>query len=145
MKISVQKLNPEQWAQVAEDAHLVVFKESRKPHVDRIDFALVAHDDEAQLPCGYMTVRELDAESVYWQYGGAFPSIKGSIYSARCYEEFIKWHKLMKYKTVTTLVENDNLPYLKLAMHYGFRIIGVRIFKGNVLVELMNDLSEDKK
>lgn len=143
-RISINRLSPEQWKIVSEATHAVVFKEVRKPYMDRIDFALIAHDDEENVPWGYMTVRELDKETVYWQYGGSFPSIKGTINTAKCYEEYLKWHRVMEYKQVVTLVETENIPYLKLAMHYGFRINGVRMFKGEVLVELLNDLTKEK-
>jgi hypothetical protein len=42
-------------------------------------------------------------------------------------------------------VENTNVAYLKLAMKMGFRVIGVRMFKGQVLVELLLDFEDNKE
>lgn len=106
--------------------------------MDRVDFALLAVDPVRTDVLGYVTVRELDYESVYWQYGGAFESIAKGPIVYRIYSDFVECMR-DKYKRITTLVENTNVSYLKLAMKLGFRIIGVRSFKGIVLVELLKD------
>ncbi len=104
--------------------------------MDRIDYAIVLKDENELL--GYCTCKELDDESVYWQYGGAFPTAQNSSKAVEVYMVLVSWaHE--KYKRITTLVENDNVRYLKLAMHAGFRIIGVRMFGGKILVELLNE------
>lgn len=141
MQIEVTKLGPEQWSQFSEDAHRACFSEFRPAYTDRIDFALLAHEPQERGILAYVTVRELDNESVYWQYGGAFENIAKSTLVYRSYAKFIDTMQ-GRYKRITTLVENTNVGYLKLAMKFGFRIIGVRNFKGSILVELLLDLEE---
>jgi RimJ/RimL family protein N-acetyltransferase len=136
----IRKLSPEEWTLISENAHRAMFKENRAASLDRISFAIIV-EDEGGL-CGYLTARELDAENVYWQFGGAFPGTHSSHKAFEYYGALIEKMKELGYKRITTLVENDNVRYLKLAMHFGFRIIGVRIFKGTVLVELLNDFEE---
>ncbi len=136
--IKIQELDPEQWSVFSEDAHRSCFSEFRPAYTDRIDYALLAHDPATRGIMGYVTVRELDHESAYWQYGGAFPTIEKSAHVFKVYLHFIE-HMRQRYKRVTTLVENSNVSYLKLAMKAGFRIIGVRMFKGVILVELLLD------
>jgi hypothetical protein len=136
VKLEVHQMPPGQWALYSEDAHKICFSEKRPWQMDRIDFALVAVDTDKRDPLGYVTVRELDSESVYWQYGGAFPSSEKSLWAYKAYEKFVKWTK-ERYSRVTTLVESENVRYLKMAMSVGFRVIGVRIFKGQVLCELL--------
>jgi RimJ/RimL family protein N-acetyltransferase len=136
----IEKLNPIEWALLAERAHLSVFDETRAKDMDRIDFALLMLNYE--MLQGYITCRELDKESLYWQFGGAFPSAHSTIRSSLAYDEAIRWCKEQGYKRITTLVENENVRYLKMAMHYGFRIIGCRFFDGKILVELFNDLTK---
>jgi hypothetical protein len=76
----------------------------------------------------------MDAETLYWQFGGAFPGTIGTIHSFGCYEQFLAWCG-DKYSRVTTLIANDNLVMLKMAMKVGFRIQGIRYYGGDVLLE----------
>lgn len=104
--------------------------------MDRIDYALMIEaNDEA---VGYCTVREMDEDSVYWQFGGGLPNVTESSRAVEAYKALIEWTHA-RYQRITTLVENTNVRYLKLAMHFGFRIIGCRMFRGDVLVELLNE------
>lgn len=135
-RIQVEQLFPDEWRSISESAHLAMFDEKRSSSMDRIDYALVLKDEKGL--CGYCTCRELDDESVYWQYGGAFPGTHGTSKAVEVYMILVEWaHE--KYKRITTLVENENVRYLKLAMHAGFRIIGCRNFGGKILVELLNE------
>jgi hypothetical protein len=139
-KVNVERLTADEWRELSEGAHKVVFEEQRPSHFDRIDYALLAVGDDG-LPQGYLTARELDSSSVYWQYGGAFPGTKGSSKSFAAYQEFVRWTR-ERYGRVTTLVQNTNVVYLKMAMSVGFRIIGVRCFHGDVFCELMLEFEE---
>lgn len=139
--IEITQLDPDQWSVFSEDAHRSCFSEFRPAYTDRIDYALLAHDPQSRGILGYVTVRELDHEGVYWQYGGAFPSVEKGPLVYKCFLKFIETMR-SKYKRITTLVENTNITYLKIAMKAGFRIVGVRMFKGSVLVELLLDFEE---
>lgn len=136
----VVKLAKEQWAELSEKAHLVVFNEMKKPEMERIDFALLVESDSGVL-MQYATCRELDAESVYIQYGGSFPGTKGSIASIRCFEKIVQWAAHAGYSRISFLVENTNQAMLKLAIRCGFLIVGIRNFKGLILLEHLKDLS----
>lgn len=141
MKITIQKMDPRVWWNFSEHAHRACFSEVKPNHWDRIDYALLALDDETDTPIGYMTCREMDAKSVYWQYGGAFKPIERTIYSYRTYEAFLDWHRA-RYERVCTYIENDNKPMLKMAAHAGFRITGVRNYKGQVLLEHLMEFKD---
>jgi hypothetical protein len=133
--VKVEVLTAGQWQTIAENAHLVVFNEKRPAEMNRIDYALLTVDGD-KVPASYVTVREVDKESVYWQYGGSFPGTRGSTKSFRAYQMFIEW-TLKRYKRVTTLVENTNTVYLKMALTCGFLPIGIRNFQGTILLELL--------
>lgn len=139
--INVERIEKDQWREMSSDAHRAVFSEIRDAESERIDFALLAIEDGKLY--GYCTVRELDSESVYWQYGGAFPSSEKSIRAVKSYDCFVGYCKA-RYRRVSTLVANGNIRYLKLAMSRGFRIIGVRTFKGEIFVELLNEFTKEK-
>lgn len=128
----IEKISKEDWELVSEDAHLIAFGKRKPAYFDRIDFALLAKTETQML--GYITCREMDHETLYWQFGGAFPGTKDTVKSWRAYEAFGKWCG-DKYKRVTTLIENDNTVMLKMAMKLGYRIIGVRNFQGSILLE----------
>lgn len=137
MRVRLEILDPTEWALLAKDAHAIVFEKVRDPAMDRLTGALLAIDEEKNQPVGYATYRELDNESVYLQWGGAFPEIRGSIHVARIYRLFL--FTLEAYRRIGTHIENTNVSYLRLAMAHGFRIIGTRTFRGEVLVELLRE------
>lgn len=140
MQPVVQKLTAKEWAAMSEGAHLICFNEQRPSSMDRIDFALIVVRDQELL--SYCTVRELDSESCYWQYGGAFPNAKGGPESVYSYRRYLDWCFLSGYKRVTTYIENTNLPMLKIALKTGFLIIGTRTFKNKIYLELLNEKGE---
>lgn len=131
--ISLKRLSREQWAWLAEHAHLVSFGEHKPREWDRIDFAvlLVDETDTAQ---AWATCRELDAHTLYLQFGGALPEARGTPKSWECFRILLAWAR-QSYQRVTFLVENSNLPMLKMGMKAGFRIVGVRNYKGSILLE----------
>lgn len=128
-----------EWMKSSQQAHKWAFGEVRAPEMDRIDFVMLNVRDDKVL--NYCTVRETDSESVYWQHGGASPDTKGTITSFKSYLRNAEWC-LGKYKRITTLVENKNKAMLKIAMKVGFIIIGVRTFKGSVMLELLLEREE---
>jgi RimJ/RimL family protein N-acetyltransferase len=131
--VALDVLTAAEWPTVRDAAYLSVFGQTRPDGFDRIDFALLALADGC--PVGFATVRETDARSVYWQYGGAAEVIRGTSLVQRCYRLFLSW-AFERYDNITTLVNADNVPYLRLAMANGFRIIGTRCWDGPVYVEL---------
>lgn len=130
--MKLQRLSPQEWEGLAEQAHLAVFGEVRPASMNRIDFALVTERDS--VPLQYMTCREADEETVYINYGGSFPSAKGTPLSYQCFELEMAYLQ-EKYKRATMLIENTNQPMLKFAMKQGLVITGIRNFKGSILLE----------
>lgn len=142
----VERFEKEAWKKFAESAHLICFKENRPLGLDRIDFALLAITD-SNTPAGYVTCRETDRDSAYWQFGGAFPSIKGTALSYRAYESFLGW-MMSRYLRVYTLIKNDNKPMLRMAASVNFKIVGIKLFHEEVLLEHLierEDFSNGKK
>ena len=139
--VEIIKVERKDWDNLSGFAHLTVFNEKRDSSFDRCDYALLAEEKDTLI--GYVTVRELDAESAYWQFGGAFPP---GVKSHKIVEAHLLGVHYMssRYKRITTLIENDNYACLKLSFHHGFKIIGCRMFGGQVLVELLNDFGGDK-
>lgn len=137
----VVQVTKEKWHELSEKAHLIVFNEIRKPDQERIDFALVV-ESSSGVPMQYATCRELDSESLYLQYGGSFPGTKGSPQSLRCMEKILEWSLFAGYKRISFLVENTNQAMMKLAMHTGFIITGVRNFRGLILLEHVKEFPD---
>lgn len=130
--IEVVRVPKEEWAPMSEDAHRISFKENKPADWDRIDFALLGTKEG--LLTGYVTCREHDAKTLYWQFGGAMPMAKDSITSFMTLQAFFDWSKT-NYDRITCLVENTNTVMLKMAIKLGFRIVGIRTFKQTVLLE----------
>lgn len=133
MQVRVVKIPKEEWALFSEKSHLIVFKENKPVDFERIDFALVAEVRASEI-LGYVTCRETDSHTLYWQFGGAYPRAKNSSLSFLGYTAFVNWTK-QHYARVHTLIENNNIVMLKMAMKAGFRIIGIRNFNNHILLE----------
>lgn len=136
--MKVDKISKEKWAELSEKAHLIVFSEVKKAETERIDFALCVLSEQG-VPLTYTTCREMDAETLYWQYGGSFPGTRGTIASFSNTLHLLEWAKQNGYKRVCFYVENDNQPMLKLAMKCGFKITGVRNYKSHILLEHLKE------
>lgn len=130
--MNVVRLTPEEWAQYSALAHELVFNEIKDPETERVAFALLAlHEDR---PAAYVTCQELDSKTLYWQYGGMFPSVKGSIHAFKAYRTLVDYC-LGNYNRVCFRVENKNLAMLKFALKLGFEIVGLRVYKGQIFLE----------
>ena len=126
---------PENYRVLAKNFHLISFGQIIVPEDERIDYALVIRDEFLNLK-GYVTCREHRADTVYWQYGGSFPGTRESSLTFKIYTMGIEYC-LTKYKRITTLIENENIVMLKMAMKAGFRIIGAGGMNGKIFLELM--------
>lgn len=131
-RVEVIQVLPKEWEAFSEDAHKICFHAHKPKSFDRIDYALLCTDNG--VPCGYITCREYDHETVYFQFGGTFPGTKGGVKSWLCYEKCTEFARL-RYRRITTLIENDNQVMLKFAMKMGYRIIGIRNYAGSILLE----------
>lgn len=138
----VEQLQKYEWQTLSERAHLVVFNKTKAASTERIDFALVVEGEDGQM-LQYVTCRELDASSLYWQYGGSFPGTKDTILSWRAFQALLRWVKEYGFKRISFYVENTNTPMLKLAMKGGFHITGVRNFQGAVLLEHLKEFENE--
>lgn len=136
-QMRVHKISKQDWGALSENAHLLAFEKSKPVAFDRIDYALlcVAEDDK---PIGYITVRELDHESVYWQFGGGFPWAQKSALVARAYDKCLDLQFTMS-KRITTKIENTNYPMLRLALSRGWVICGCGHYNGTTLVDLIKE------
>lgn len=128
----VEIFSSSEWRELSADAHLTCFGEVNDPSRERINLALMAVDDA---PVAYMTIRELCPETIYLQYGGAFPGTQGTVKSFRGYTLMLSKLSELGYKDALTNIENSNIPMLKFAMKAGFKIIGTRNYDGSVMVE----------
>ncbi len=135
--ITVERYTPSDWGTIAGDAHRAVFAETLPPEFDRIDFALMAVH-AGKTPLGYLTARELNAQSVYMKHGGVFPPAAGKTIVLPVYLALLRYLDEY-YRLITTLVENTNVPYLKLALTAGFLAVGIRNFQGSILLELLRE------
>lgn len=136
----VVKLPAKEWDKMCEDAHVICFNEIRPKHINRIDFALLIIDNKTNKPVSYITVKEFDSTTCYWQHGGSFPGSVG-IPAWRSYNLAIAWSR-QHYKRIFTLIENRNVAMLKMAMKAGFRIIGTKTIDGDIMVEHIFNLEE---
>ncbi len=135
-------MNKEEWGQrFAEHARKIVFSEAGARALERPDFGMLVIQDGQ--PVAYATFKEPDAKSLHLSYGGVFPDWRGKKIASRAFAVGFKWARAQGYERVTFFVENQNTKMLKLAIDSGFRITGLRIWDGRVLLEHTQDLRGD--
>lgn len=139
--MEVRMMTPRQWESLSEDAFKVVFGEWRPSSKDRIDYALIAEHASHGI-FGYVTCRDHDEDTVYWQFGGAFPNAAKKKLAVDGYRAFIRW-TMERYDRIYTFIENNNVTMLKLAMHHGFKVVGVRNYEGKILLEHVLDFKKE--
>jgi RimJ/RimL family protein N-acetyltransferase len=133
--MNIEKVSPAEWYEMAGAAHLVMFAEDRPPDVDRIQFALIQGD--GRNPHSYLTARELESDSCYIQFGGVFPKFRGQQHGNDYMKRYMDWFWEHGYVRINCLVENTNLPMIKVLLSTGFLVIGCRFFEGIVLLEFL--------
>lgn len=138
--IRVEKISADDWIKNkwSEKAHEIAFNEFRPSSVERISFALLACDGDAHLM--YISCRENDSETLYWQFGGAFPGTKQTSLSWQSYNALLDWCK-ERYKRVIFLTLNTNVSMLKFGLKSGFKIVGLRCWNGEILLEHAQEFS----
>lgn len=131
------QLSPEEWKQnFSENIHKVVFKEIRQAEREVISYALLVIKDEEVM--GYVTVKQYDVDSVYWQFGGVIPKFRRSMTAVKGIELALEWQR-ERAKRILTYVENTNLPMLRMYLAYGFIIIGTRSYNNLVMCDMLKE------
>jgi hypothetical protein len=131
----LKKLTKEEWISFSEKAHLLSFGERFDPRDCKISFAYLFVDEEKDLPAGYMTVLELDAQTAYLQHGGVFPAHEKTVHVYKTYAKALKALS-EAYETLTTRIENTNYSMLKMAMRAGFLVVGTYFCHPKLFLEL---------
>jgi hypothetical protein len=138
--LRVVRIEAEDWkANFSEVAHLLAFSRNKPVAFDRIDYALLVLQGDK--PAAYVTAREQDHETVYWQFGGGFPWALRSILMTRIFDIVIGFEKLAGRKRLSIRIENTNLAMLKLAISRSWLVVGVLSIDGNTLVQLVKNIN----
>lgn len=131
--MEVVRLTPDKWATLSKNANMAVFGEIVDPGLEKIDCAYLILDKDS--PVAFTSIQERDRESAYIQYGGTMPQHRGKGFGKEFFTMILD-EVFKTYKRVGMLVENTNIPMLRLGMSSGFVIIGMRNFKGSILLEM---------
>ncbi len=130
----VKKLSKEQWQELAQGVHSIVFKEIQDADYNRISYALLLVEKESDVVTSYITIQEMDAKWAYIQYGGAFPNYQKGLYVVRGFHQLLNYLR-ERYDKISTFVENSNYAMLKLYMREGFLVTGIKYFRETILLE----------
>jgi len=133
---SGQVVAADEFSLVSEQLFQVVFGSNRPKAAERVDFAVLL-SWQGKL-AGFVSCYEHQAGELYLQYGGALPNFRNTpavLRSYQCVLSFLLDH----YAALLTRIENSNTAMLKLALHCGWMVIGLRVASnGVVLLELLN-------
>ena len=140
MILKVSQLPQFEWEKISEEAFVASFGSFRPKDLERYDFALMLErfDGEEKDIAAFITCKEMDSETLYWQFGGVLPKYEKTCPVYTGYQKFILWAK-ERYKRVTTRIENKNYPMLKMAMRAGFLVVGTYAHKDKLYLELVNE------
>jgi len=133
----VRRLSFEEFSELAENAHKIVFHEERPAWFSRYDFVLIAEGPDGT-PLGYVGCKEIDAGTVWLHHGGSFPSSQG-ISTAKGFHAFVNYLR-ERYSDAKLDTRNDNLRMIKLAYSAGFVIKGVEDQYGDLYLNMWANL-----
>jgi hypothetical protein len=122
---TISQLNGEQWGEVSEAFHQLVFSHQREKTTERVTGAFVDMDSTGR-PFGFATYIELDDATVYLQFGGVIgPRQK----TPKSYKRFVAFVEELqtKYEFIKTKVSSKNSLYIMMCLKAGFRINGVEV------------------
>lgn len=137
MFLDVKRIEKDEWYAMAGSAHEIVFQETWSADKERIDYTLLTVDPKNVL-VQYATIKEVDSESAYIQYGGSFPHYKGTATALHSFKAMLDY-LFKRYKRVSFLTQNKNFPMLKFAIHEKFYIVGARMFNGGLYLEHLRE------
>lgn len=115
-----------------------VFHGERSSQIERPSFAFLCTEDERIK--AFITCVEMDSETLYWQFGGAFDQIKGTLKVKKALMSCLAESRVLGFKRVRFMVENGNVSMIKLALHCGFLICGTYFAKETIFVEFVTEL-----
>jgi RimJ/RimL family protein N-acetyltransferase len=125
-------LTPKEWEEHKDSYYSKVFGKLRGGQ-ERIDYCLIVFC-KGEIG-GFLTCKELDVQTVYIQYGGVVPELRGTVYSASGVAAVTR-HLSERYRFVRLRVDNSNASMLRVALKLGFLIEGLIHFNKNILLEL---------
>lgn len=132
--MTVDRLTPSEWKEIAALAHSAVFSKNLDPrNAELLSHALLLKEGDQIV--AYLTAQQFDLESIYWKHGGALPPAKGRYSVRKGYLQLIESERQTGFKRIITYIENKNTPMMRLSADAGFLVTGVKTFEGHVLVE----------
>lgn len=139
--MQLERIEPKEWKEYFVGlCYPASFGQFREPDMETISFALLVSKENR--PISFCTCIEMDRETLYWQFGGAFAEIQKSHEVMQTYMMFVNYTK-EHYKRATTRIENTNIPMLKMAMKCGFLIVGTWNVHGKIYLELVNEFGRN--
>lgn len=136
MRYEARLITPKEWDEIAIQAHTTVFGEERDNSLNRHTYVVGVFVD--RVLGGYFTCIEMDSETIYIQYGGVFPNFEKTLHVLPGYKAMLTVLK-ERYLRAWTRIENTNLSMLKMALHFGFLVVGTYTFKNKLFLELENN------
>jgi len=143
MKYQVLEVPQDVWNEkYAKNAHISVFEEGYNPDEHSCDFALLVSKDDTLI--SYSTIKNLTPENVCMEYGGSFPTHRGSTHVLQTFLVMLDYLKQKGKKEVYYVTTNENYPMLKFGLFAGFKITGMTLSKkGKLLLEHSKNLLEE--
>lgn len=136
MKLSGDIYSKEYWEMYAATANKELFGDMYPDEVYKdYDFVVLVTNEDKDKVC-YSTVKELDKETVYLNFGGTFSKFRGKGLTNECFNKIVSCLK-DKYKRLGLTCRTKNIPMIKVGLNEGFEIVGMRMVYGFVNLELL--------
>lgn len=136
MNLSASIETKEYWDHFVMDASEDLFGELFPKEVYKdYDFVVLIQNEDKEHVC-YSTIKEVDAETAYLNFGGTFSKFRGKGLTRECFNKIVGILK-SKYPRLGMTCRTQNTPMVKLGLGEGFMIIGMRMVYGFVNIELL--------
>lgn len=138
MKLKTNIISREIWLQdFGYDAHQDLFGNFDLETMPFFDFAVLVTSEENER-LTYGLAKEVDRDSLYFTYGGMFSKFRNQKMGAECFHAVVDAAK-SDYKRAGFATKTSNIGMIKLGFNEGFEIVGLRLIKEILYVELLKD------
>lgn len=128
MRLNTEIFRKAYWQEYEEAAHRELFGEDYIEEAKDYDLVILVTTEDGE-KFFYSTVKELDSQSAYMNFGGMFKLFRGKGGGQRGFHEVVCCLK-ERYKRIGFTCRTKNFPMIKLGLNEGFVIIGMRLVYG---------------
>lgn len=134
MKLLASVITKEQWKAVERESHADLFGDEYGELFKEYNFVVLVTLGP-DMVC-YATIKELDGDTAFLNFGGTFRRYRGQNLTSQCLEKILACLK-PQYKYIGFCCRTKNIAMIKVGLNNGFQMIGMKLILGLPNIEFL--------